>query len=104
MDLDQLNAETFAAHQGEVFRIEPPAGGSPGIELELVEVTDKSTGPAEEVFSLLFRGPPSPALPQRTYGMLHADLGAFPLFLVPVGPGVDGLPLYEAAFNRLKQP
>jgi hypothetical protein len=45
-------------------------------------------------FSLVFRGGPTPPLPQRIHRVEHAELGALEIFLVPVGPD-----RYEAVFT-----
>jgi hypothetical protein len=37
-------------------------------------------------------------LPQRIYRIEHATLGAFDLFLVPIGPDAQGL-RYQAVFT-----
>jgi hypothetical protein len=54
--------------------------------------------PGYESFSLLFQGPAEPFLPQAIYPLEHAQLGAFALFLVPVGKNAAGF-LYEAVLN-----
>lgn len=61
--------------------------------------TTGTTG-SELCFSALFSGPLSAPLSQQTYRLRHAALGAFSVFLVPVGrPGKERS--YEAIFNRL---
>jgi hypothetical protein len=37
-------------------------------------------------------------VPQQTVAMQHADMGGFELFVVPLGPGPDGM-RYEAVFT-----
>jgi len=49
-------------------------------------------------FSIVFRGPRQILLPQRIYRMEHGAIGAFELFLVPIGPDQEGM-LYEAIFT-----
>ena len=49
-------------------------------------------------FSLLFRGPEGMDLPQAIYQVAHDKLGDGEIFLVPLGPGKEGM-LYEAVFN-----
>jgi hypothetical protein len=49
-------------------------------------------------FSLLFLGPPSFVLPQATYRFEHETIGAFDLFIVPVGRTAQGVS-YEAVFS-----
>lgn len=69
-------------------------------ELELVELTDGRASPEYEAFALLFRGPAGERLAQGLYRLEHAHLGAFDLFIVPVGQDQVGT-YYEAVFNRL---
>jgi Domain of unknown function (DUF6916) len=56
-------------------------------------------GPGE-AFSLLFRGRRRPDVEGGTYRIEHPSLGAFELFLNPVGRGLKGLHL-EAVINRI---
>jgi hypothetical protein len=48
---------------------------------------------------LLFSGPVDSALDQRTYLLFHPVMGAQHIFLVPIGPGVEGPARYQAVFN-----
>ncbi len=56
-------------------------------------------GRALEGFSLRFQGAGG-TLPQDTYLMEESSLGAFPLFIVPEGPGGSNRPTYVAIFTR----
>ena len=58
-----------------------------------------ASGQALEGFVLRFQGVGA-TLPQDTYLMEESSLGAFPLFLVPAGPGGSGRPTYLAVFTR----
>ena len=49
-------------------------------------------------FSLLFRGPAQIILPQRLYRFDHTEMGAFDMFIVPIGADTDGV-TYEAVFT-----
>jgi hypothetical protein len=51
-----------------------------------------------EQFSLVFREPSGVVLPQMIYRVEHDELGAFELFLVPIGPDAEGM-RYEAVFT-----
>jgi hypothetical protein len=70
--------------------------------LTLVEVTvlggEGGASARRQPFSLLFRGPRVPLLPQRIYRLEHERMGALDLFIVPLGPDGDGL-RYEAIFT-----
>jgi uncharacterized protein DUF6916 len=63
------------------------------------QVAKPVPGQALEGFSLRFQGVDA-TLPQDTYLMEESSLGAFPLFLVPAGPGGSGRPTYLAVFTR----
>lgn len=107
--LEDFTYGTFAGHVGEKFMLQ--VSTSQDVELELIRASEKggestSAGgdgaPARqgERFSLVFRGPRENPLPQHTYEFRHAELGSFPLFIVPIGMDADGY-LYEAVFTRL---
>ena len=55
-----------------------------------------STG--REPFSVVFRAPATPVLAQMIRRLEHPELGAFELFLVPIGPDDVGM-RYEAVFT-----
>jgi hypothetical protein len=87
--LETLTAGDFAALRGERFRI------ASQFEAELVEVTEIPREPGGRApFSIVFRGGPSPPLPQRIYRVEHAELGALEIFLVPIAED-----RYEAIFT-----
>ena len=98
--LETFAVATFAPHQGSPFTVR--AGEQSALTMTLSEVTPHGTAPEDAPrrapFSLLFHGPPSPVLPQRIYRLEHAALGAFDLFLVPLGPDRAGM-RYEAVFG-----
>jgi hypothetical protein len=105
--LEAFTRQTFASHLGETFRLR--LGPEETLELALVEATDLGGGPATATaapppgtarrpFSVVFRGPPGVPLPQRIYRLEHDRLGAFDLFLVPIGPDAVGM-RYEAVFG-----
>ena len=85
-DLEALTAADFAPLRHQLFEL----AADHASQLELVEVTGAGGRP----FSLVFRGPGEPLLPQRIYRVEHPALGALDLFLVPIGPG-----RYEAIFT-----
>jgi hypothetical protein len=75
------------------------------LEVELIEASKLRAEPgrggrpaAREPFSLVFRGPMQPWVPQRLYTMKHEHMGAADLFLVAIGPDEVGM-RYEALFN-----
>jgi hypothetical protein len=72
------------------------------LEIELIEAADDESTPRQERFSLIFRGPLQPFLPQGTFRMEHDKMGTLDLFLVPIGKEEDGF-RYQAVFNRLRK-
>jgi len=91
---------TFSELAGAPFRLHLDDGST--LDLELVSVTPTPTHPGETreraPFSIFFRGPTEPVLPQRTYQFENDSLGAFELFVVPIGPDDSGMQ-YEAVFG-----
>jgi hypothetical protein len=91
--LETLTAPDFDALRGDRFRIEPD--DAPPFDAELVEVTEIAREPGGRApFSIVFRGGPTPPLPQRIYRVRHEQLGALEIFLVPIA--VDR---YQAVFT-----
>lgn len=95
--LESFTCSTFAPLVGETFRL---AAGGPDAGLVLIDATELAAppGPGRAPFSIVFRGPPGAVLPQATYGLRHGALGAFELFLVPIGADAEGV-RYEAVFT-----
>jgi hypothetical protein len=93
--------ETFCKeHLQETFQIR--LGEARMFDLVLAQVTGLNpahASPRKEPFSIIFLGPKTPILPQRTYSMTHPTLGTFDIFIVPVGPDKTGYMQYEAVFN-----
>ena len=102
--LETFTVGTFAPHLGARFRIRPD--GLEPVEVVLIEATalgggggGTGGGPGRRTpFSIVFRGPRTPLLPQRIYPMEHDAIGTFDLFLVPIGPDQEGM-RYEAVFT-----
>jgi hypothetical protein len=95
--LEHFTHAVFSPHLGKTFRIHVSA--CPAVDAELSEVTEPKAG-RERPFSILFRAPREPLLSQGIYRIEHDEMGAFELFLVPIGPGKDHNDmLYEAVFN-----
>ena len=98
MDPSLYVVETFAPHLHTTFEV--GTGPGTGLSLELLEVERGPAHPRALMFSLLFRGPGAPLLPQNIYRLKHPVLGELDLFLVPVGQDEKGTS-YQAVFNRL---
>src|SRR5438105_15889519 len=99
--LDQLTRETFADHLGGTFRLHYGAAEPLAVELVAATALGAESGRRpgrRQPFSVVFRGPGAPVLPQRIYRFEHPALGALDLFVVPIGPDGVGMQ-YEAVFT-----
>jgi uncharacterized protein DUF6916 len=101
--LDRLMATSFASVVGETFVVD--AGEAGELDLELIEsrLHDPDAAALDESgarapFTLLFRGPAEPLLPQHIYRLEHDSIGALEIFIVPIGQDADGV-AYEAVFG-----
>jgi hypothetical protein len=99
MDLSELTHDTFAARVGDAFR-----DTEASITLELLQVDDLTKMAvnvpvgARAPFSLIFRAPAEPLVPQGIRTLAHDDLGELAIFLVPIAREPDGL-RYQAVFS-----
>lgn len=95
--LETFTIDTFTPHIGTQFRVRDEGLH---IALELIEVNPYAERPTSGriPFSIVFRGPGQPILPQRIYTLEHAAIGNFGLFVVPIGPDERGM-RYEAVFT-----
>ncbi len=102
--IDKASTSTFSPYLNQKFRVR--LGSAEVIELDLAEISAARPAVAQAAathgrrvpFSLFFRGPMQPIMPQRIYTLEHPKLGRFDLFLVPIGPDGTGM-RYEAVFN-----
>ncbi len=100
VDLGTATAQTFSPHEGTSFLVLGPEAGGAVLHLREVRALGRQPhAPRAEPFSLVFVGPPEPRLEQRIYELEHDALGAFELFLVPIGFDPAGGLRYEAVFN-----
>jgi hypothetical protein len=94
-----LSCETFAGRANETFDV---GVGESSLPMTLVQVqplpVHAYAGMIRAPFSVMFKSESPVLLPQKTYRMKNATLGAVDLFLVPVGRDVSGI-LYQAVFN-----
>ena len=99
-DLSSLKLEDFQPCLDQTFTV--TLQDTDSFELELTQVKPIGTlgteAEARQSFSLLFRGPIEPVLPQQVYELNNATLGTQQIFLVPIGPDEKGM-LYDATFN-----
>lgn len=97
--LETFTVETFAGRVGGTFVVSPQPGQPTAWELLSAETLGAAGTPGHRTpFSLVFRGPLSPVLPQAIYPMDHPEIGAFEIFVVPIGPDEKGM-RYEAVFT-----
>jgi hypothetical protein len=100
--IERFTLATFAPLVGDRFEL--VVDGSEAIDLTLAELDEPhrrsraEAGAGRSPFSIVFRGPLEPVLPQRIYDLRHERLGSFELFIVPIGPE-DGAMRYEAVFT-----
>lgn len=96
--IEKLKKESFTPHMNDKFEIHTKSAAV--VEVELVEVTDHSSGKLES-FSVVFRGAHDKVFEQDTHKVKHPKIGEFDLFLGPiVTPKTDGI-YYQAVFSRL---
>lgn len=99
--LEKLNAKIFSEHLRTRFKLN--GNSSTPIVLELEEIKEGDPSPKIELFSLFFRGPSAPHLPQQIYNLEHDKLGTFEIFLTAVASDQAGI-LYESVFHRFRPP
>lgn len=97
--LEKMNAGAFAEFVHTRFNTQL---GNARIELELSAVIERELSPRLEAFSLVFRGPATPYLPQQIHRLEHDKLGALSIFLTAIEGDADGIS-YEAVFNRVRK-
>jgi len=98
--MERLDSKVFAEHLNTQFHVQLEPGEL--LVLELFDVTERNDSANTEQFSLLFRCPLSPLMPQGIRILEHSRLGKLDLFLVPLGTDQQGV-CYQAIFNRLKK-
>jgi hypothetical protein len=88
--LETFTVDTFQPRLDERFVL------ADEVDLTLAEVRELPTHDSlkRRPFAIVFNGPETPFVPQGSYKLEHPELGAFELFLVPIGPTS-----YEAVFT-----
>lgn len=111
-DLFRIPSESLAdpvfsftsAHFTPFINADFQTGQNARLRLTDVKVFERKAnlakGATGESFSLLFRGPLPENFDGRSFELFHPSLGAFTLFLAPVGKERDR---YEAVVNHLKR-
>ncbi len=96
--LDKLTIEMFEEQVSRTFLIKVE---DTDVEAGLVDCRSLESDAEEgrrKPFSLLFRGPLEPVLPQQIYEVRSEQTELMEIFLVPIGPGKVGM-RYEAVFT-----
>ena len=96
---NELRLEHFSELQGRRFTVQLDDGAA--LQAELVEARALPAPPFEgrHPFTLLFKGPATPLLPQRIYRLQHeAEAEPIDIFLVPVSADAAAV-CYEAVFS-----
>lgn len=100
LDIRTATLEQFTPCLQQSFVLHHAQAGD--VELRLVEAKAlRAHAPASgrrQGYSLLFRGPLEPLLPQAIHALSNRTLGELRLFLVPVGPEGGGMG-YEAVIT-----
>ena len=92
-----LTASDFSTYIDRAF---PVTAGEVQLMLVLTEATARAPVATHlrTPFSLMFRGPAQPILPQGTYDFEHPQHGTLAIFIVPVGADATGVQ-YQAVFS-----
>jgi uncharacterized protein DUF6916 len=98
--LDVATATFFRQYLGTAFEMGSPSGDR--VRLRLAEVTERPITKNVEQFSLIFHAPPDRSLSDGLHSIHHESLGAFDLFVVPVGAPNRRRTVYQACFSRLR--
>lgn len=97
--LDRLTHEHFAPYVNQTFRVRLESATVDLVLIQADRLSDHAASPnGRPPFSLVFRGPRQPMLPQKIHRFEHPTLGALDIFIVPIGPDQLGM-RYEAIFN-----
>ncbi len=98
IDISKSSVATFEPYVGTVFQAKSDSGAS--VSLKLSRVIAGPPHPQVRQFSLFFKGPLDPCLPQQIVHLDQEVLGEMDLFLVPVGIENSEV-IYQAVFNLL---
>lgn len=102
--LETFTTETFSGLVGETFEAVPAEGESLSLVLDECAATPYGSPEvwrqalSRVPFALRFHAADGRLVPQQTCALRHPELGEFPLFVVPLGAGQDGM-RYEAIIS-----
>ena len=102
--LEQFTIDTFAPLEGQTFRVH--VEGAPPVAMQLATVKEipvsgwrpEEAADHRKPFSLVFLCRSQYVLQQAIYRFEHDGLGAFEIFIVPIGRTAEGVN-YEAVFS-----
>jgi hypothetical protein len=95
---DVFTHDMFAGLRNETFQVQLDANNQ--CDVDLVEISDLRKLPAQEMFSIVFRGPRETRLGQGIRQFKHDRTGELAIFIVPIREDDKGV-YYEAIFNLL---
>jgi hypothetical protein len=93
-------AAHFRQHLNTPFELSSPDGTR--LRLFLAAVTERPASKRVEQFSLIFYAPSGCTVADGLHAIRHQALGAFELFIVPVGAPNGRRTVYQACFSRLR--
>jgi hypothetical protein len=96
--VEDARASMFRPHLHTTFSVQSAIGAS--LPLVLSQVLERPVTHRVEQFSLSFDACGGARLPHGTHAFHHPVLGAFDLFVAPVGGGSAHRTTYEACFSR----
>jgi hypothetical protein len=98
MAMDRPTLQQFTVLLGQRFELRGDSAGHWAADLVEASQTEGQAFQGRQPFTLMFRGPTQPVLPQSTYRVSSPHLPAMDIFLVPVSAAADGV-RYEAVFG-----
>jgi hypothetical protein len=99
--VDQWQCDRFQEQIGNSYEVE--IGQATTLTLTLREARplsadSRSPDSSRNPFSLIFKGPVEPIVPQGIYRFRRDTSDSMEIFIVPIGPDEDGMK-YEAIFS-----
>ena len=96
--LDKLTIDDFQDRVGETFTATAADGRILTLTLASADALPAPPDAGRAPFSVEFHDGAHDHVPQQIVAVEHPEMGAFDLFVVPLGPGLDGM-RYEAIFT-----
>jgi hypothetical protein len=96
--LDRLTIDDFTDRVGETFTVTATEGRTLRLTLRSVDGLYAPPDERRTPFSLEFIHEAQDHIPQQTVAVEHPQMGAFDLFVVPLGSGPGGM-RYQAIFT-----